>query len=146
MGKNYGKLVQFTNREGRTRTAIVLDSALAGDGKDGLMPLIDMGFQPKRDRASLDAVKDYLYHSKPDTTAICVSRIGWDQGRVFVLPGQCFGPLDGEQVLFPNADTIDHKYRQAGTLADWQTNIGRYCEGNSRLSFLRICRICWPAA
>ena len=133
-GRNYGKLVRFWNREGKQRDCIVNDASLAGDGKEGLLPLIDMGFRPHRDRVSLDRLRDYIYYARPEKTAICVSKLGWENGTTFVLPEQSFGPA-GEEILFEGADQLDHKYKASGDLVMWQQLVSRFCRGNSRLMF-----------
>lgn len=34
---------------------------------------------------------------------------------------------------------LEHAFRVSGTLADWQPEVGRHAQGNSRLSFALSC-------
>ena len=43
-----------------------------------------------------------------------------------------YGQTEGERVLLQTAST-EHAFRLAGSLEDWQENLGQYCVGNSRL-------------
>lgn len=142
-GTGWGFRVRFHDRENRERSCLLRASQLAGEGKDALEQLVDMGFRPRRDRKSIEAVKDFIYYANPDKTIRCVDRIGWHKGA-FVLPDTTFAPNDSEEVVFYSESAIEHKYRQAGTLEEWKNKIGRLCSGNSRLIFAVCCAFAAP--
>lgn len=136
-GEGWAKQVRFRNREGHERTCILPFAMLAGDGRESLLRLLDMGFQPRRDRNSIEAVKDFIYQAEPHQFTRSVNCIGWHNG-VFVFPDKCVGPPGHELVLFSET-AIEHKYRVAGTLEEWRDQIGRLCCGNSRMLFAVSC-------
>ena len=131
-GREWGRLVEVVDSDGTPHRWAMPMSAMAGDGQEYRRELLSMGLRlasgkgPKR-------LHDYLTLSKPEGRARCVSRVGW-HGRRFVLPDAVYGPHDGGEVILQGGPA-DHAFRAAGSLQDWQENIGRYCPGNSRLVF-----------
>ena len=62
-----------------------------------------------------------------------MNKTGW-HGDVYVLQDEVIG--DGaEAVILQTASVQGKDFRVAGTLDDWQEQIGRYCVGNSRVAF-----------
>jgi uncharacterized protein (DUF927 family)/5S rRNA maturation endonuclease (ribonuclease M5) len=139
----WGAQIRFRNREGHERTCMLPLPALVGEGKESIETLLDMGFNPGRDRKSIEAVKDYIYQADPKSYIRCVKRVGW-HGNTFVLPDRSIGSNDSEQVLFYTDGEVDHKYRVAGTLDEWQKQVGRLCSGNTRLVFAVSCAFAAP--
>jgi putative DNA primase/helicase len=136
-GRNHGKLVRFTRFDGRRRieqTVWILDATLAGDGREGLLALIDRGFRPRRDRASMDRLKDFIYYARAPRTVITTPSTGWNGSR-FVLPNRTFGTDDAEEIMFQGTDQIEHFYHKSGSVEQWRENVSRLCIGNSRLVF-----------
>src|SRR6185503_13283626 len=91
----------------------------------------------------MQLVKRYLYETDPPQFIRFVKQIGWHAGT-FVFPDFSIGPPGGERVLFYAETQPKHKYRTAGTLDEWQQNIGCYCRGNSRLLF--SCSVAFASA
>jgi hypothetical protein len=100
-GEGCGKLLRFCNEDGQEKTCIIPHSALIGDGKQPLERLLDMGFKPSREKKDLEALKDYIYQSKPDATVRCVFSAGWHNGFFFATqklrPG---GLIRGRSLFF----------------------------------------------
>ena len=134
-GDACGKQVQFRNWDGEVRTCIIPLASLVGDGKNALDRLLNLGYQPNRDRRSIEAVKDFIYQTNPDRFIRCVTRVGW-HSDFFVLPDLTIGPNQSrEEVLFQSEHAIDHKYQTKGTLESWKQNVSQRCVNNSRLAF-----------
>jgi uncharacterized protein (DUF927 family) len=129
-----GKMVRFRNRQGQEKRCVIASASLIGEGPEALQRLIAMGFKPKRDRKSLELLKDYVYESEPEKDIRCVSQIGW-HGQYFVFPDASIGPNGSNEVLFHSEYAPEHLYRTAGSLEEWRSSIGSRCAGNSRLMF-----------
>jgi uncharacterized protein (DUF927 family) len=143
-GEGCGKQVRFRNWEGHEKTCIIPLAGLVGDGKESLERLLHLGYQPKRDRRSIEAVKDFIYQTNPDRFIRCVTSVGWHSG-FFVLPDRTIGPEDTtEEVLFHSESSVEHKYREKGTLDSWREHVARWCAGNSRLVFAVSCAFAAP--
>ncbi|WP_096704236.1 DUF927 domain-containing protein [Magnetospirillum sp. 15-1] len=130
-GKNWGRLLRITDRDGNTKTWAMPMALMAGEGAAYREPLFDLGlvlFPVKGAKTWLD---EYLTTVQPDAKARCVSRIGW-HGRAFVLPDATLGDTAGEQVVLQGA--TDHAFRTGGTLDGWRDGVARLAVGNSRLA------------
>ena len=76
---------------------------------------------------------EYLQTANPEKVVRNTSRIGWHNGA-YILPDETIGASNGEEtVLQSNAE--GYRLTVNGTLEEWQSNVARYCEGNSRLLF-----------
>lgn len=75
----------------------------------------------------------YLASVRVRSRARSVDRVGWHEGA-FVLPGESFGEKDSDEQVFLALD-IEHAFRSRGTLEDWQQEVARHANGNSRLTF-----------
>lgn len=131
-GEDWGRLLEFTDADGRQHEWAMPMSMLAGDGGEYRARLLSMGLTISPSRKARELLTTYIQTSMPDERVRCVARVGWHDGA-FVLPDETFGA--GERVLFQSAAGADHRLRVAGTLTEWQEQIARYCVGNSRLIF-----------
>lgn len=75
---------------------------------------------------------EYLMSASPERLMRCVSSTGWHDGR-FVLPDITYGPQVGEEIIIQGSSS-ENPFRTQGTLEGWQDQLGRLCEGNSRLA------------
>jgi len=69
---------------------------------------------------------------------LLAEKTGWIERsgqRAFVLPGETIGSTTGEQIRLKDQGEGPPTFQCKGTLQDWQENIGRYCVGNSRLTY-----------
>jgi uncharacterized protein (DUF927 family) len=143
-GEMCGKEVQFRNWEGHKKTCIIPLAGLVGDGKEPLEQLLNLGYQPRRDRKSIEAVKDFIYQTNPARRIRCVTTMGWHSG-FFVFPDRTIGPENAtEEVLFHSEIPTEHKYRPKGTLDSWRERVALLCAGNSRLVFAVSCAFAAP--
>lgn len=131
-GEDWGRLLEFTDADGRRHDWAMPMSMLAGDGGEYRARLLSMGLIISPSRKARELLTTYIQTSMPDERVRCVARVGWHDGA-FVLPDETFG--QGERVLFQSSAGAEHRLRVAGTLEAWQKFVSRYCVGNSRLIF-----------
>src|SRR6202007_585900 len=107
-------------------------SMLAGDGADARRALLDGGLYVAPTRGARERLTAFLTAVRSPGRMTATSRIGW-HGSAFVLPDQCFGISQGEELLLQGPGALEPAFRERGTLQDWQSEIARYAVGNSRL-------------
>jgi hypothetical protein len=122
-GEDWGRLLEFTDADGRRHDWAMPMSMLAGDGGEYRARLLSMGLTISPSRKARELLTIYIQTSMPDERVRCVARVGWHDGA-FVLPDETFGK--GERVLFQSSAGAEHRLRAAGTLEEWQTSVARY--------------------
>lgn len=132
-GRNWGRLLAVTTREGGINHWAMPMDLLAGDGSAYRAELLSLGLEVRPGRFAREALHEFISTARPDERARCVDRIGW-HGSVFVLPDKAYGQTNGERVLFQVGTAQDHPFGVAGSLQEWQTNLAQQCIGNSRLA------------
>jgi uncharacterized protein (DUF927 family) len=142
-GDGWGRLLSWTDSEGRVHEWAMPMSLLAGDGNEYRARLLDGGLFLAPGRKARELLTVYLQSMQPETRALCVARIGW-HGDNFVLPGVTVGPESAETVLFQTPFDADHYLNVSGTVGDWRENVGRFCSGNSRLILATSCAFAGP--
>jgi uncharacterized protein (DUF927 family)/5S rRNA maturation endonuclease (ribonuclease M5) len=136
-GEEWGRLLRVQDADGRLHEWAMPMRMLAGDGTDLRAHLLALGLELEPGRKAREWLHAYLTSTKPRSRVRCVSRIGW-HGRAFVLPDAVFGVAGTEPVRLQVSGAFEHAFRVAGTLEEWQRDIARLCEGNSRL-VLALC-------
>ncbi len=136
-GHNWGLLVEFDDPDGDRKRLNIPSRAMAGDfGKEVLGPLVDMGLRlaPVRTaRNSRNDLQSYLQGYDGAERARLVTRLGW-HGDAYLLPDRQIGD-SSERLHFYEAGAALPPISQAGTLEQWQQQIGALCVGNHRLAF-----------
>jgi putative DNA primase/helicase len=79
---------------------------------------------------------DYLAHAVTRNTHDLVRSVGWN-GALYVQANRVYGQGAESVALDPEAPACA-AFEQQGTLEEWNVQIGRYCEKNSRL-MLAVC-------
>lgn len=79
---------------------------------------------------------DYLAHAIIRDTHNLVRSVGWN-GALYVQANRVYGEGAEAVALDPDAPACD-AFEQQGTFEEWNAQIGRHCEGNSRL-MLAVC-------
>ena len=133
-GENWGRLLRWLDAECRVHEWAMPMSLLTGDGSEYRARLLDGGLVISPGRKARELLTTYIQTAHTDIRSLCVSRAGW-HGDAFVLPGLTIGQNDGSSVLFQSTYDSDHYIEASGTLDDWRENVGRLCQGNSRLTF-----------
>lgn len=137
-GQSWGLLVEFEDPDGASKRLNIPSRAMAGDfGKEVLGPLVDMGLRlaPVRTaRNSRNDLQSYLQSYDSKDRARLVARLGW-HGDAYLLPDRQIGQ-SGEHLHFYEAGAQLPPISHAGTLEQWQRQIGALCVGNHRLAFV----------
>ena len=137
-GHNWGLLVEFDDPDGARKRWNIPARTMTGDfGKDVLGPLVDMGLRLAGTRSSRNARNDlqsYFQGFDSAQRARLVTRLGWHDSA-FLLPEQQVGSHT-EHLHFYEAGAQLPPISEAGTLEQWQEQIGALCVGNHRLAFV----------
>ena len=137
-GHNWGLLVEFDDPDGTKKRWNIPARTMTGDfGKDVLGPLVDMGLRLAGSRSGRNARNDlqsYLGGFDSAQRARLVTRLGWHDSA-FLLPEQQVG-THAEHLHFYEAGAQLPPISEAGTLEQWQQQIGALCIGNHRLAFV----------
>ncbi|MCF5806302.1 DUF927 domain-containing protein, partial [Pseudomonas tremae] len=137
-GHNWGLLVEFDDPDGAKKRWNIPARTMTGDfGKDVLGPLVDMGLRLAGSRSGRNARNDlqsYLGGFDSAQRARLVTRLGWHDSA-FLLPEQQVG-VHSEHLHFYEAGSQLPPISEAGTLEQWQEQIGALCVGNHRLTFV----------
>ncbi|PQP01264.1 DNA/RNA helicase, superfamily II protein [Pseudomonas frederiksbergensis] len=137
-GHNWGLLVEFDDPDGTKKRWNIPARTMTGDfGKDVLGPLVDMGLRLAGSRSGRNARNDlqsYLGGFDSAQRARLVTRLGWHDSA-FLLPEQQVG-AHSEHLHFYEAGAQLPPISEAGTLEQWQQQIGALCVGNHRLAFV----------
>lgn len=137
-GQNWGLLVEFDDPDGAKKRWNIPARTMTGDfGKDVLGPLVDMGLRLAGSRSGRNARNDlqsYLGGFDSAQRARLVTRLGWHD-TAFLLPEQQVG-AHSEHLHFYEAGSQLPPISEAGTLEQWQEQIGAMCVGNHRLAFV----------
>jgi putative DNA primase/helicase len=142
-GENWGRLLRWFDAEGRVHEWAMPMSLLTGDGTEYRARLLDGGLVISPERKVRELLTTYIQTAHTDVRSLCVSRVGW-HGDAFVLPGVTIGQNTEGSVLFQTTFESDHYIKVSGTLHDWRENVGRLCQGNSRLAFAASCAFAGP--
>ncbi|GFM35963.1 DUF927 domain-containing protein [Desulfovibrio psychrotolerans] len=132
-GKNWGRLLEIVDPDGKTHTWAMPMDMTAGNGDTYRGQLLSFGLRLAAGKYGKSRLHMYLTQYETVGRARCVSRNGWHSG-CFVLPDKTYGDTAGEHVVYQGL-LHENLFREQGSLADWQENVGCYCVGNSRFAF-----------
>jgi len=121
---NFGRLLKFPDSHGQWHEWAMPMHLLKGNGDELRGELLNQGviFNPKR----RSDIINYLMTHQSYRRITAIDRVGWHQD-VFVLPNQVIGQAD---VAFQSDVITECEFHQAGSLTDWQNEIGKLCVGN----------------
>lgn len=140
----YGYLLEFENREGKTKRWPIHARLFSGDGTEYRSILLDQGIHLSPNKRARELLGIYIQTRRPGKFMRCVDRLGWhDELGVYVWPDRSFG--DGpEEVIYQPEERVRTPYRQAGTLEEWRSHVASLCVGNPRLVFSVACAFAGP--
>lgn len=133
-GENWGLLVRMTDPDGNDKEwNIPAEMLAAGEGTEIVKGLLTRGLRMGAGPKAKQRLLEYLGRYDGDARATLVNRMGWHKGA-FLLPDACIG--DTSEPLVYRAESKQREIvKTAGTLQQWQQEVGRYCVGNSRMLF-----------
>ena len=133
-GGNFGRLLEWEDTYGQSRKWAMPMEMLSGSGEELRRILLVNGLSYISTTGEARArLMEYISLCKPERKVTCVNKTGW-HGDVYVLQDEVIGE-DAEAVILQTASVQGKDFRVAGTLDEWQEQIGRYCVGNSRVAF-----------
>lgn len=132
-GTDYGRLLRWKDSKNRLHEYAMPVELLHGESFEFIRRLVGEGLDLMPSKKHRERLAYYIALSKPDKTIICTEKIGWHGSDAYVLPNQTFG--GAHEIIYQSANEGFHKFNVKGTLSDWQENVSKYCEGNSRLAF-----------
>lgn len=136
-GRAWGLLISWRDRDGVVHEETFSRALFAGECAEVRARLADAGLSLNASQSARQAMAEYLNVASSQRRARSVEKIGWHQvgdRSVFVLPGATFGTA-AERVVLLTSEGGRSLFNEAGTLDDWRSQIGRRCNGNSRLTF-----------
>ncbi len=131
-GEEWGRLLVLRDPDDVEHEWAMPMAMLAGDGTEARARLLSLGLRIEPGRRARERLHSYLTSCAPRERVRCVGRVGW-HGGVFVLPIGTYGASGPERVTLQSVGVMEHAYRAAGTLADWQREVAAPCAGSSRL-------------
>lgn len=141
--QEWGKLLEFPDKDGNQHRCLMLMSALAGNTRECCAQLLSQGLRIAPGRKARELIITYVLGTDPQERVRCSSRLGWHDSA-FVLPEESIQPEDSEPTLYQTASDTKHWLAPSGTLQEWIADIGRFCPGNPRLLFAVACAFAPP--
>jgi uncharacterized protein (DUF927 family) len=141
-GCAWGLRLRWQDRDGKTHEETIPRELALGEGAELARILVRRGLLVAPDDAKRKKLVAYLASVRVPGRARSVERVGW-HGTTFLLPDGTFGEAPGGERVHLALD-LEHAFRVSGTLADWQREVGRHAQGNSRLSFALSCAFAAP--
>jgi putative DNA primase/helicase len=142
-GGGWGYLLTFADPLCHAKQWAMPSRMLAGDGGEYRASLLNMGLRIATTPRARNLLTQYIQTRTPEEFASCTDRIGWHNGRAFVLPRETIG--DGaERIVFQSDNAVENTFRSKGTPEQWRERVGELCIGNTRLAFAVACAFAGP--
>lgn len=142
-GGGWGYLLTFADPLGNAKQWAMPARMLSGDGGEYRATLLNMGLRIATTPRARNLLTQYIQTRTPEEFASCTDRIGWHNGRAFVLPRETIG-VDAERIVFQSDNAVENTFRVKGTADAWRERVGALCAGNSRLVFAVACAFAGP--
>ncbi len=142
-GGGWGYFLTFADPLGNVKQWAMPARMLSGDGGEYRATLLNMGLQLNTTAIARNLLTQYIQTRTPEEFASCTDRIGWHNGRAFVLPRETIGD-DDERIVFQSDNAVENTFRSKGTPDQWRDRVGAMCVGNSRLVFAVACAFAGP--
>lgn len=133
-GSGWGRLIEIKKPDGSTEEFYLSMADIMGKGAETLKSiLLDKGLELEIGRAVVTRLQEYLQGSPTLPQGIVVQQPGWITDKSYMLPDKQLGQTD-DKVFFSGSVLDIHGC--AGTLEEWQKEVGRLCKGNPILVFV----------
>jgi putative DNA primase/helicase len=145
-GRNWGRLIEVTDPDGRAHRWAMPMALLAGDGTELRATLLSMGLRLATDRGARSALSVLLANWTPSARARTADRLGWtdETCTAFVLgDGRVIGAKD---VVFQTESALDaaSAMHPQGDLAAWRETVSALCVGNPLMVFCASMALAGP--
>ena len=131
-GSEWGRLLEWTDRDGRAHRWAMPCEMLAGSGEELRGAVLRGGVEITSHPNERRRLADYIAWSRPAITARAVTRTGW-HGSAFVYPHRTEGDTEAEPILYQAAHVEGLRLGTAGTLEGWRAKVAMPAAGNSRV-------------
>lgn len=131
-GSEWGRLVEWQDRDGRWHRWALPMEMLAGSGEEMRGAFLRGGLEITSNPNHRRLLADYIAWTRPQTIARAVTRTGW-HGTAFVFPHHTVGDTEAEPIHYQAATAEGVRLGAAGTLEGWREKVAAPCAGNSRL-------------
>ncbi len=142
-GGGWGYYLAFADPLGIQKNWAMPARMLSADGGEYRATLLNMGLTISTTPRARNLLTQYLQSRAPEEFASCTDRVGWHNGRAFVLPKETIGD-SGERIVFQSDNAVENTFRSKGTPDQWRDRVGAMCVGNSRLAFAVACAFAGP--
>jgi uncharacterized protein (DUF927 family) len=135
--KGWGLLLRWYDPDGKVHEWAMPNAALGGGAEEIWRTMLDGGLKIASTRGAREKLAHYLTTAKSTNRARGLVRTGWyiePPVTAFVLPDKTYGESGYERIRWQTENQGETLYRVAGSLEEWQREIGRRCVGNSRLT------------
>ena len=133
--ESWGALLQFPDNDRQQHEWAMPMSMLAAGGEEYRAVLLGMGLRIAPGGFGRDSLHMYISLCNPRARYRCVERVGW-HGDAYVLPRE--EARDGEERVILQTIAGEHYHRVGGTADEWSSTVGKWAQGNSRLT-LALC-------
>jgi uncharacterized protein (DUF927 family) len=133
-GAEWGRVLEFSDHDGRLHRVVIDLPMLAGTGEGMRVKLMNHGLEISTLAEARRRLMDFILQSHPKVKARITHKTGWLDG-VFVLPDRIIGPSSADPVIF-SSEAETPAFICRGSLMEWQDNIARYAVGNDFLTFV----------
>jgi putative DNA primase/helicase len=142
-GGGWGYYVAFADPLGKVKQWAMPARMLSGDGGEYRATLLNMGLRIATTPRARNLLTQYIQTRTPEEFASCTDRIGWHNGRSFVLPRETIGD-SAERIVFQSDNAVENTFQSKGTPEQWRERVGELCAGNTRLVFAVACAFAGP--
>ncbi|MFV5347922.1 DUF927 domain-containing protein [uncultured Acinetobacter sp.] len=134
----WGRLLKWIDDSGVIHTLAISMQNFQTDGAELRKMLSDQGVTIGIGVNERKLFLTYLANYPIKKFALCVNKVGWHADQ-YILPNNVIGSnQSNEIVVYQTNDPLQDKYKQKGTLAEWQENISKKAEAHKFL-VLAIC-------
>lgn len=130
---NWSSVFEFNDPDCHHHRYAMPRILLAGDGTEMRGSFLSRGLNIETSREARARFNELIAGLKTDRRALAVERPGWS-GDVFVTPDRTIGDNGDQLVIYAGAEGLNHPFRSAGTLKEWQDKVGLLAVGNSRIT------------
>lgn len=142
-GGGWGYFLTFADPLGHKKQWAMPARMLSSDGGEYRATLLNMGLLISTTPRARNLLTQYIQTRTPEEFASCTDRVGWHNGRAFVLPKETIGDSE-ERIVFQSDAPIENTFKTKGTPDQWRDRVGAWCVGNSRMVFAVACAFAGP--